>query len=413
MLMRPIPVILDLHVEDAAMLWLRRDIAVNAPHYDRIFLSRLDEQLEAHVDGLRVAGPAGWDHAKAGFDANPEPGEFFSLASLAIGSGDAERIETVIDALRDNPDELLKPFQSAVGWMPFAQAQADVEALLSSEDTTARMAGLAACSVHRHDPHDALETALDAEPVVRARANRLAAELGRADLLHRILAERTDDTEDSRFWTQWAITMLGDREVGPQFLLDAARKEGPNWELAFRTGLLALGADAGWQWLDTLDLEPHGLLLRVVGFGLLGDPGTLPWLISQMDSTDHGRQAGESFALITGVDLEYVDLDKDEPEGFEFGPNDDPDDPNVTLDPNEDVPWPDAYRVEKYLQEELSDLPKTPIFMGRERSNEVFEHTMLHGYQRQRRAAAFCLALRHPGAPLPNWKVPVRDLTLH
>ena len=53
---RPIPLILDLHAEDASILFLRRDAAVNAPHYNHEFLARLDEQVAAHLDGLRVGG---------------------------------------------------------------------------------------------------------------------------------------------------------------------------------------------------------------------------------------------------------------------------------------------------------------------------------------------------------------------
>jgi hypothetical protein len=51
--------IVEQHAEEAAFLWLLRDKAVNAPHYARRHLVRLDERVEAHVDGLCVAGDAG------------------------------------------------------------------------------------------------------------------------------------------------------------------------------------------------------------------------------------------------------------------------------------------------------------------------------------------------------------------
>jgi len=80
-----IPIILTQHAEDAAVLWQRRTRAVNAPHYNKMYLSRLDEQLEAHIDGLRIAGSTGWDEALAAYDDIGGAGEMFTLATLAFG----------------------------------------------------------------------------------------------------------------------------------------------------------------------------------------------------------------------------------------------------------------------------------------------------------------------------------------
>ena len=49
------------HAEDAAFLWLLRDAAVTQPHYDLDDLAELDNRVEAHLDGLRIAGDAGWE----------------------------------------------------------------------------------------------------------------------------------------------------------------------------------------------------------------------------------------------------------------------------------------------------------------------------------------------------------------
>jgi hypothetical protein len=53
--------IVEQHAEEAAFLWLLRDAAVGAPHYDLKDLARLDERVEAHLDGLRIAGVEGWE----------------------------------------------------------------------------------------------------------------------------------------------------------------------------------------------------------------------------------------------------------------------------------------------------------------------------------------------------------------
>ena len=58
------PVIADVisqHAEEASFLWLLRDGAVRDPHYSLKDLAKLDGRVEAHLDGLRIAGEAGWE----------------------------------------------------------------------------------------------------------------------------------------------------------------------------------------------------------------------------------------------------------------------------------------------------------------------------------------------------------------
>jgi len=50
--------IIEKHAEDTAYLWLQRDAAVREPHYSLADLARLDNRVEANIDGLRIAGDA-------------------------------------------------------------------------------------------------------------------------------------------------------------------------------------------------------------------------------------------------------------------------------------------------------------------------------------------------------------------
>lgn len=45
--------------------------------------------------------------------------------------------------------------------------------------------------------------------------------------------------------------------------------------------------------------------------------------------------------MITGVNLAEQGLEGTRPDGFEAGPNDDPDDENVETGPDENSPWPE------------------------------------------------------------------------
>src|SRR5919109_24342 len=97
--------IVSQHAEEAAFLWLLRSNGVHAPHYALKDLAKLDGRVEAHLDGLRVAGEPGWELCKAAL-ANEEPGEVFAAAVMAFESGIESRIQAVLDAVTGKPELL-------------------------------------------------------------------------------------------------------------------------------------------------------------------------------------------------------------------------------------------------------------------------------------------------------------------
>jgi hypothetical protein len=51
------------HAEGTPFLWEVRSGAIYAPHFSLLDLARLDLRVEAHIDGLRVAGQDGVEGA--------------------------------------------------------------------------------------------------------------------------------------------------------------------------------------------------------------------------------------------------------------------------------------------------------------------------------------------------------------
>src|SRR5262245_48943270 len=109
--------IITRHAEEAAFLWLLRDAAVCAPHYALKDLARLDERVEAHLDGLRVAGDTGWTILTRQLEAAPEPGETFAAGVLAAESDLPARMEPVVKAATASPANA-RALASAFGWLP-------------------------------------------------------------------------------------------------------------------------------------------------------------------------------------------------------------------------------------------------------------------------------------------------------
>ena len=68
---QPIPLVVQQHVEEAAILRNIRAVLVRAPHVKLHHLRRLDDRLAAHLDGLAVAGEFGRRLCESAL-ANPE-----------------------------------------------------------------------------------------------------------------------------------------------------------------------------------------------------------------------------------------------------------------------------------------------------------------------------------------------------
>jgi hypothetical protein len=80
------------HAEQAAFLWTVYDRHLlnpeENPELDEVRVARLIERLEAHLDGLRVAGEEGLRIAEERFAEYPEAGELFVLRMLTNSAKD-------------------------------------------------------------------------------------------------------------------------------------------------------------------------------------------------------------------------------------------------------------------------------------------------------------------------------------
>ncbi len=394
------------HAEDSAFLWILRDAAVRAPHYNLKDLARLDERVEAHLDGLRVAGDEGWKLAEEGL-AHEEPGEAFAAAVLALESGERDRLDRVLAAVGAAP-EMFRGLASACGWVAPKALQGTVSGLLNGGSPFLQRIGITACAAHRVDPGSALVKAVaDDDPLLRARALRTTGELGRRDLLAALREQLSDSDLTCAFWAAWSAVLLGDRERALERLAAIAAARPPYDIPAAGLALRAIDAAESLAWMKGLFQDPASRRKVIVAAGVCGDPHYVPWLIKQMESPEVARVAGEAFSMITGVDLAYEDLEGEWPEGFEAGPTENPEDEDVGLDPDEDLPWPKPELIEGWWKENSSGFQAGRRYLvGKPIAPEHCQDVLRAGFQRQRIAAALELALMKPDAPLFETRAP-------
>ena len=400
--------IVSQHAEEAAFLWLLRDNAVNAPHYNLQDLADLEERVEAHLDGLRVAGEAAWPFCEQGLQQQ-EAGEVFAAAYTALDHSRPEWLTAVLDAVAAEP-ETIRGLLSALGWVDRQKLQGQVVVWLQSDTPLLRRIGLGTCGVQRVDCGSYLERALDDDDAdVRARALRSVGEIRRHNLLRAILAHLDDQDEACRFQSAWSTALLG--EVGGvRALVPFVESSGPFREAAAQLAFRAMDAAAAMQWVRELNKRPESARLVVQATGIIGDPVAIPWLIDKMKQPELARVAGEAVSLITGVDLAYDDLEGEWPEGFEAGPTENPEDEDVALDADEDLPWPEVSRVAEWWLRNRDRFPAgRRLLRGQPISPETCMDALRNGFQRQRRAAALELALLSPGEPLFNASAPAKQ----
>ncbi|WP_290648319.1 TIGR02270 family protein [Aquisalimonas sp.] len=396
------------HAEEAAFLWLLRNAAVAAPHYSLSHLAQLDNRVEAHIDGLRIAGSAGWAICADALLAHEETGEVFCAAVLALESGEADRIRRVYDVVGSVP-ETRDGLVSAFGWVDRAWWRGEVRDLLHSDAAYWRRIAMAAAATQRVDPGRVLAESLQAQaPELRATALRVAGLLGREDLLPAVLAQLQSHDATVRFAAAWSATVLGDRGAAPGAALAFVGAEQPQRaERALSVALRALPLNDSLPWVNRLASGSAMRRQAVVACGIIGDPASIPWLLEQMCTPEFARVAGESFTMITGVDLAYEDLEGEWPEGFEAGPTESPEDEDVAMDADEDLPWPDPRLIADWWSHHHGRFPPGQRYLlGKPVTPEHLQWVLRYGMQRQRQAAALELKLSHPGEPLFETRAP-------
>lgn len=404
------------HAEEAAMLRHQRTRLVRAPYAGLLQLARLDERIEAHLDGLLVAGAAGQAAALRCLDEDPT-GAAFVLGVLALRTCDDTLLERLL-TLGDTLPPARRGLASALGWVPATALQGVVSRMLAAESAGTRSLAFGACRMHRVDPGAALLTALgDRDAPLRSSALCAVGALGRVDLLGAVQAAMADEAEpEVVFSAASAACRLGERRWSLRVLQATALQPGARSLPALVMLMAACTPEQAQEQarhfsaLARTQATTAAQRRQVQALGLLGDARHVPWLIDRMREPALARLAGLAFSWISGADLAAQQLESLTPPSSSGDALEDMANDDVALDADEGLPWPDLGRVEAWWAAHAAGLSVAGrLFNGRLVDEPALAHTLAAGTQQQRGHAALLRALRQPAQPLfvtaaPAWR---------
>ncbi len=377
------PSVLEIHAGEAGFLPVQRRRVATLPDVTPSRLLSWDERIVAHLDALRVAGDAGF----AAIQGNLKDVELdFAATVCALSPLHPDRWEwlaTRIAAARTPSPGVA----AALTWLDdqaALDAVGDLHRRGEPMSVATALMGVATCLL---DPGGPLETSL-AHPspgVVRA-ACHATGRLRRRDLASPILSLMRHPDPEVALAAAIAAGQLGLPDAWEPLMAAATSRPDRHDELV----TLATRVADPWRGA-ALVVNPDSLPLRtaLVAIGTVGDPRGIPWLLEKMRLPSASRPAAEAFCFITGADLDRDKLGNAKREGYEPGPNDDPNDPNVAMNADDDLLWPFPEAVSQWWRAHSRDFQAgTRYLNGSPASPASVLLALREGGQRLRHQAA-------------------------
>ncbi|NIA00937.1 HEAT repeat domain-containing protein, partial [Massilia sp. CCM 8734] len=328
------------HTEDSAFYWSQLDWTVNASGVGLARLNHFNQLLEAHLDGIKVAGPTGWKIAVSALERWQKSGEVFTCTWLALRSENTDMLDDIFKRVSRRPDDLVRGAVSALAacspdlFSRIAQRLSAIEAAPASQVAVLRAAALRGNSVVSHLDNP-LQTYLQSQTShVRAAACRACAVAGQPGSVIPLLREALSDPDlQVRAEAAIALGKLGDAQATLPVLLQSVLMQASLYSGA--TGAIRAQASRRLQrwvrelaWLTPIGApEARDLLAQLpprmaLTFALWhGDLAHLPFVIDQLADEDVGRYAGWVWQTLTGIDLTASGLALPEPDPASLDPD--------------------------------------------------------------------------------------------
>lgn len=298
------PELVITHAEELAYLWGQRRAAVHSDTLTLRNLQSLHERIEAHLQGMLVAGAA-LPTVLADWLTTDERDEVFAIAYALLRSGEAGHAATILSAFCEASGPRLDGLRDALGAAPQTFTEATLRACLMQGDPARAAAAAAALASQRRLAAD------------EAQLGRL---LLNDDLAIAVLAWRTlavidptpcpvappyraalgSPSADLRRAVFGAACWRGENRVAQQVqkLAEAGDVVGLEWWAA--TGDTSPNA----PWKSLLAAQPGVTRCALIARG--GHPSGIETLVGMMSDPDPhtAAAAGTAFTRMTGLDVE-------------------------------------------------------------------------------------------------------------
>jgi uncharacterized protein (TIGR02270 family) len=372
-----IPSIIEQHVEDAAFLWHRRAREIDGPVMGAFDIGRIDQRLDANLDGLFAAGQAAWDLAASRFADYQEPPELFLLGALAFEWQSASAIKFAVESAGQLGKRGLSALSGAVARSAPDKLKPFVARWLDSSVALERALGISALHHHKVNPGPRLrELLIDGDAEVRRRALKLTGALRRRDGIVEVTACLAAHIAEEQLEAGLAASLLGESRLA-QPVLDKIMVSHPALAgPAMEVRLLITPPSAARSWWQQFVAPAETREAAVAASGLLGDTTIMPWLIEKMQLPELSHAAG--LALRDLIEIDFNDTDVFVTDPAKLGPG---------FEAVEATPLPSASQVEAWW-----DNGKGPTRFDRFQS------------MRRLKMDAMRQAFANPEATLANWR---------
>lgn len=406
--MRLIPAVFDQAMSDAASLYESRVELLSQPAAV-LELDRLDNRLDACLDVLRIQVN---DFLVAGKMpvAISSPGEIFLATVLVLENRNTHILKQLL-SLAEAESALRPGMFDAFMWVPLSFIQPLIPHLLGAASVFFRQLGLHCCRQHQVLADTELERIVtQPDHGLQVAALNTIGDIGLLDLLPHCLTLMKSSREDVQFAAARACLMLGDRSRAIPALMQLAQSAKALQQPAVSLLAMFLPLANAQPFLSTLARQGYDKRLLVQLAGELGDPANIPALLRMMPDRALSRIAGRAFTTITGLNLEEQNLDRAPVPGLAGGPNDDPQDEDVSSDPDEGLPWPDHEKLTLWWANNGARFaPGVRYVAGEEMTRERCMQVLRFGNLCQRQLAALQLKAMAPAFPLflsdaPVWR---------
>lgn len=365
---------------EAAQLWIERDRKSKVLSFSTLSeLSKLDLQLEHSLTLLCAMSDSDWktcwDHVVEG-----RSGYVFVAAATALKMVHSAGFKQLIDHVKTVPG-VARELVAALSWVTGDYLWKQVHDLLNSASPLMRYIGIKTHYFHQNDPGIYLEAAFhDPDYQLCARALRIVGELKLRKYLN-VLTQYFDHPDiEIKFWASWSAKLLMDSD-GCHILWKILQSDiNPSLkDRGFNVLIRSIPPEQANALIDQIISNKDFTLALINGLGGLGNPCFIPWLLDCMasDSPKQIGLAGQSFSLITGVDLMAEGLIMDSPAAA-----------------LEDLPLPNHKEVARWWNKNRYRYKKGRRYlMGFPITKGICWQTLIHGRQFQRLSASVELAL--------------------